>query len=207
MSVTIVLVLVTFLISYRAFNNPRVFHALKHHPYSEHRNREHYRLLSSGFVHGSWIHLLINLFVLYQFGPIVERIYENAFGVLPGRVLFTAIYLLTIIVADLPTFWKHKDNPSYAAIGASGAVSGVVFIYILYFPWAMLSLYGILPFPAIVGGIAYLVYSSWASKNRNDNIDHSAHFYGALFGISVTIALKPSIALLFAERFINGLPF
>ena len=193
MSVTLVICIVTFLISYQAFNNRNIIESLKHYPVAEHQNKEYYRMLSSGFVHGGWVHLLINLFVLYQFGPIVETILQQLFGTIMGPVIFLFMYLTTIIVADLPSFFKHKSNPSYAAIGASGAVSGVVFIYILFFPWTSLSLYGIIPFKAIVGGIAYLIYSSWASNNRNDGIDHSAHFYGAIYGILFMIVIYPKV--------------
>lgn len=207
MSISLLLCIVTGLISYQAFNNRQIIEKLKHHPVSEYQNKEYYRMLSSGFVHGGWMHLLINLFVLYSFGPIVEMEYDNIFGQILGPIVFLLMYLLTVIVADLPTYFKHKNNPSYAAIGASGAVSGVVFIYVLFYPWATLSLYGIIPFKAIIGGIAYLIYSSWASNNRNDGIDHSAHFYGAVFGMLFTVIFKPTILRDFASDIINGLPF
>jgi membrane associated rhomboid family serine protease len=207
MSVTLVICIVTFLISYQAFNNPSIIESLKHYPIAENRNKEYYRLLSSGFVHGGWMHLLINLFVLYQFGPIVENIMQQVFGVILGPILFVTMYLTTIIVADLPTYFKHKDNPAYAAIGASGAVSGVVFIYILFFPWTTLSLYGIIPFKAIIGGIGYLIYSSWASSNRNDGTDHSAHFYGAVYGILFMIILYPPSISRFLSEMQNILNF
>ncbi len=207
MSITIAICIITGLISFQGFNKQSVVDSLKHYPVAEHSNKEYYRLLSSGFVHGGWLHLLINLFVLYQFGPIVEMVYQEIFGEVLGPIMFLLMYLLTIIVADLPTFFKHKNNPSYAAVGASGAVSGVVFIYIIFFPWAQLSLYGIIPFRAIVGGIGYLIYSSWASKNRNDGIDHSAHFYGAVFGVLLTIAFKPTILTHFINELVNGFPY
>lgn len=191
MSITLAICILTFLISYQAFNKPEIIYKLRHYPIAEYQQKEWYRLLSSGFVHGGWIHLLINMFVLYQFGPIVESIFEEIFGQLIGAALFIILYLSTIVVADLPSYFKHKNNPNYSAIGASGAVSGIVFIYILFFPWTTLSLYGIIPFKAIVGGIAYLIYSSWASKNRNDGVDHSAHFFGALYGIIFMIAIYP----------------
>lgn len=206
MSISLALCVVTGLISYQAFNNRSIVESLKHHPYSEHRAKEYYRLLSSGFVHGGWFHLLINLFVLWQFGPIVEEYYGALFGSVVGPIVFLTMYLLTIVVADLPTFFKHKDNPQYAAIGASGAVSGVVFVYVLFNPWATLSLYGIIPFKAIIGAVAYLIYSSWASKNRSDGIDHSAHFYGAVFGMLFTIILKPNVISHFISEMTSGLP-
>ena len=207
MSISIALCIITGLISYQGFQNRSIVEKLKHHPVSEHNNKEYYRMLSSGFVHGGWFHLLINLFVLWQFGPIVEQQYGAIFGKLLGPLMFLLMYLSAIVVADLPTFFKHKNNPTYAAIGASGAVSGVVFAYVLFHPWARLALYGIIPFRAILGAVAYLVYSSWASKNRNDGIDHSAHFYGAVYGMLFTIISEPKVIGHFVDEIVNGLPF
>lgn len=207
MSISAAICIITGLISYQGFKNYNVINSLKHYPAVEHRSKEYYRLLSSGFVHAGWVHLLINLFVLYQFGPIVESIYAQIFGQTLGMFMFVFMYLSTIVVADLPTFFKHKNNPTYSAVGASGAVSGVVFIYILFFPWAELSLYGIIPFRAIIGGVGYLIYSSWASKNRNDGIDHSAHFCGAVYGILLTIAFKPSVIGHFITELTAGFPW
>ena len=207
MTITLALCIVTFLISFQGFNNYNIVDKLRHYPVAEHKNKEYYRFLSSGFVHGGWLHLIINLFVLYQFGPIVEEIYSQLFGPLWGPTIFLLVYLSTIVAADLPTFFKHKNNPGYSAIGASGAVSGIVFIYILFFPWAQLALYGIIPFRAIFGGIAYLIYSSWASKNQNDRIDHSAHFYGAVYGMVVTIILEPAVLNNFIHQLIDNWPY
>lgn len=201
MSITLIIIIVTGLISYKAFNDQNTFHTLKHYPVAEYQNKEWYRMLSSGFVHGSWLHLLINLYVLYIFGTQVESIYLGLFGELKGRLLYLVMYLLTIVIADLPTYFKHKNNPHYAAIGASGAVSGVAFNFILFYPWSTLYFYGIVPFPAIIGGVAYLAYSSWASKKSRDNIDHSAHFYGAIFGVLFTIALQPKVITIFIDQF------
>lgn len=206
MSITLILVIFCCLISYRCFNSPELFHKLKHWPYAEVQHKEWYRLFSSAFVHGSWIHLLINMFVLWQFGEYVEATFLQIFGEIMGRINYTLLFLVTAVLADIPTLLKHKDNPSYAAVGASGAVSGIVFVFILFQPWNMLYLYAIIPIPGIVAGALYLIYSSWASRNREDNIDHDAHFYGALFGIAFTILLKPELAVYFVER-LTDLPF
>lgn len=193
LSVTLVLIIVTALISIQAFSRHDMIHRLKHHPYSEVRNGEWYRLLTSGFVHGGWIHLLVNMFVLYFFGEYIERVFTGFWGDTTGRILFVVMYLLAIMAGDLPSLIRHRDNPGYASIGASGAVSAIVFIFILLNPWDMLYLYAIIPIPAIIAGIAYLWYSSWASRNRHDGIDHQAHFYGALFGVLFMIVLKPEL--------------
>ena len=197
LSITNVICIITFFISYQAFTNRTLFDNLKHYPVAESRNKEYYRFITSGFIHGSWIHLLINLFVLWQFGGYAEQIFVANLGAMKGGLMYTLMYILTLIAADIPSYLKHKNNPGYSAIGASGAVSGVVFVNILYAPWAWMYLYAVLPIPYIVAGIAYIIYSSWASNNRNDNIGHDAHLYGALFGIVFTIIAVPGIL----ERF------
>ena len=139
------------------------------------------------------------MFVLYEFGRRIEIYYLDFFGLQMGRMMYVAMYLLTIIAGDIPTLIKHRDNPNYGSIGASGAVSGILFIYILIHPWHTLSLYVIIPIPAIIAGIGYLWYSSWSSKRGTDRIDHLAHFYGAWLGMLFTVAFKPSLILDFVE--------
>lgn len=200
LSVTLVIVIVTALVSIQGFSKPGIVDKLKHYPYREMRNGEWYRLITSGFVHGGWLHLLINMFVLYEFGRIIEAHFLLLFGADWGRPVFVVFYLLAIVAGDSPTLFRQKDNPAYASIGASGAVSAVIFVFILFYPWELLYLYAILPIPAIVAGIGYLVYSSWASKRMNDNIDHLAHFYGAVFGVLFVIVLRPEMIRVFIEK-------
>lgn len=207
MNVTIIIVIITFIISMQGFQKPFYGQRLSHHPYSVAHNKEWYRLLTAGFVHGSWAHLLINMFVLWMFGERIELYYTQIWGDTLGRLYFLAVYLITIVGANLPSLLRFKDIPSYYSIGASGGVSGIVFIFILFHPWEKLYLYFIIPIYGIVAGILYLVYSHWASNNSQDNIDHRAHLYGAVLGMALTIALKPSLAILFVRRFIDGLPW
>lgn len=207
MSITLIIVGITVLISYFALENQGLSQQLRHSPYIESRNKEYWRMLTSGFIHGSWIHLGINMFVLYSFGREVEFQFLDYFGDTMGRINFLLLYLLAIIFADIPTFFKHKNNPHFASVGASGAVSAVLFVSILFDPWSTILLYAVIPIPAILGGVGYLIYSSWASKNSRDNIDHDAHFWGAVFGVLFAIALKPLFAIQFADRLINGFPF
>ncbi|MEM8907573.1 MAG: rhomboid family intramembrane serine protease [Bacteroidota bacterium] len=207
MSLTLVLIIVTCLISYQAFNNRSMFEQLLHSPYREAHSKEYYRFLTSGFVHGSPMHLLINMYVLYMFGQAVEYYLLQEFGPLMGRINFLVIYLLTIIFGDLPTFIKHRNNAYFSSVGASGAISGILMVFILFNPWAELLLFFIIPMPAILAGILFLVYSSWASKNTNDRIDHEAHFYGAVFGCLLCLVMKPSIFAEFLQRFQAGWPF
>ncbi|RMG78675.1 MAG: rhomboid family intramembrane serine protease [Bacteroidetes bacterium] len=207
MSVTLLIIILSVIVSYMCFNNPALFHQLKHNPYIEHRNKEYFRMLTAGFVHGNWTHLLINMFVLYQFGEYVEGQFDRLFGSLMGRVNYLLLYLLTIIFADAMTFVKHKNNPHFSSVGASGGVSGVLFVYVLFQPWSWLLLFFVIPIPAIVAAVLYLIYSSWASKNSPGIIDHDAHFYGAVFGFAFALLLKPALFSGFLERLVNQAPF
>ncbi len=185
-----------------------IFNKLKHYPIAEKRNKEFYRFLSSGFVHGSWMHLIFNMYVLYEFGEVVESLFVQIFGSF-GRIGYLLMYLAAIVVADIPSFLRHQNNPGFASIGASGAVSAVLFIFIMYSPLTELRFifFPFFGFPAIVLGIGYLIYSSWASNKGRDNIDHSAHFAGAIFGIIFIVVTHPQIVGRFMDTIQTSLPF
>lgn len=205
MNVTLLIIIITCIVSFICFENRALFEKLKHHPVSEANNGEWYRLISSGFLHADYFHLGINMYVLYGFGSFVESEYLHNFGETSGRFIYLILYLVMIILADIPSFIKHKNNYGYSAIGASGAVSGILFIFILLRPWATLKLYFAIPIPAIVFGVLYLLYSSWASKNARDNIGHDAHFYGAVAGMVLSAILLPGTLGSFFEQFVSGL--
>lgn len=187
---TISLILSIGVISIWAFSNPGLIDQGKHYPYVEHRQRSYHRWFTCGFLHANWLHLFLNVFVLWQFGTVVERMYQLKFGQFYGSLAFLIVYLLILLGSNYPTYIKHKNNPSYASIGASGAISGVLFIYILYFPTRLLFLFGLVPLPGIVFGLLYLYYSWWASKNTSDIIDHDAHYYGAVLGVVFGLLVK-----------------
>ncbi|HHB78182.1 MAG TPA: rhomboid family intramembrane serine protease [Saprospiraceae bacterium] len=191
-SVTQIIVGLTVLVSIGAFNNRELFGKLLHSPYIEVRDKDYYRFLSSGFIHADWIHLGINMFVLWQFGGIVEAYYKSRFGAELGGLYYLGLYFGAIIFGALPSYFKHKNNPSYRAIGASGGVSGVTLAYVVFQPWQNIYLYGIIGIPAVIAAILYLVYSSYAGKKNNDNIGHDAHFYGAVFGFIYTLVISPA---------------
>lgn len=207
MSITILIIIVTCIVSFVCFENRRLFDKLKHHPVSEANNNEWYRMISSGFVHADYIHLGFNMYVLYGFGSLVESVYLHHYGDTMGKVIYLLLYLVMIVLADIPSFIKHKNNYGYSAIGASGAVSGVLFIYIILSPWSRLELFFAIPIYAIVFGVLYLLYSSWASKNAKDNIGHDAHFYGAVAGMVLSAFLLPNILGNFIHRLTQDIPF
>ncbi len=207
MSLTLIIVILTSLISYNCFQDRQRFGNLLHSPYQEKRSNQYYRLLTSGFLHGSMGHLLINMYVLFIFGEVIENYFLSIFGEMLGRLYFLLLYILTIIAANIPTFLIHKDNAHFSSVGASGAVSGLIFVFILFLPWHMLLLFFVIPCPAIIAGILYLVYSSWAAKKGTDRIDHVAHFAGAVFGFLFTIVLEPAIFTNFLHALKTTAPF
>lgn len=200
MSVTLLICILTGLVSYQALHNGDMFYKMMHYPYQEHRFREYYRWLTGCFLHANWIHLFINLFVFYQFGEAVEGAYTAIFGQTMGRILFLILYLMSGVMANVITYLKQKDNQRFTAVGASGAVSGILMAYVIFGPWNWLGLFFIIPVPAFAAAILYLVYSSWAAKRPDSGrIDHEAHFWGAVFGLSFTIAIKPQLFLYFLD--------
>jgi membrane associated rhomboid family serine protease len=203
---TLLLVVVTCIISVICFQNQDYFQKLKHNPASEFRHGQYYRWFTSGFVHGDYIHLAVNMFVLYQFGSIVEHNLIVHLGQAAGSILFIVGYLLTVAMGDIPTYFRHRHNAYFSSVGASGGVSGVLFHYILLNPWSMLGLYGIIPVPAILFGVLYLWYSTWASRNQHDMIDHEAHFYGAVAGMLIAIVTRPSIFSEFLIKLVHDFP-
>ena len=152
------------------------------------------------------MHLFVNMFVLYEFGRPVESYLTYYFGTSGGSILYLMTYLLIIVMGDIPTYYKNRNNPYFASVGASGGVSGILFIFILLYPWSMLGLFAIIPVPAIVFGVLYLWYSTWASKNQNGNIDHEAHFYGAVAGMLIAVITRPEILPEFIDNLITNFP-
>jgi membrane associated rhomboid family serine protease len=199
---TYLIIAVTVGISLLAFQQEKIMRDWMHYPYWENRSGEYYRLLTSGFLHGDFMHLAFNMYALYGFGGLVESWFEvNVPG---GRYFYLLYYVLAIVLANLPTFQKNKDNPNFRSIGASGAVSAVVFSAILIMPQLELMIMFIpIPIKGWIFGILYLAYSSYASKNNNDAIDHEAHFWGAVFGFALPLVLQPALFSRFIGQIIG----
>ena len=203
MNVTIAIVAITCLVSWLAFNNRNLFDQLCHYPFAEFKRGEKYRWLTGGLIHADVFHLFINMYVLYEFGKMVEYYFTEVHGMTGGMMMYVAFYFFTLVLSNLPTYLKHRDNAHFRAVGASGATSAIVFSFIVFEPTAMLGLFFILPIPAVFFGILYLFYSSWAGKKNADNIDHEAHFYGAIAGFLFTIAMKPALFSLFIHKIVS----
>jgi membrane associated rhomboid family serine protease len=144
-------------------------------PYWMLKERDYSTLITSGFIHGDAAHLLFNSLTLFFFGPPLERRI--------GTDKFLALYFIGLLLSSLGTVYKQRNNPDYAALGASGAILAVLFAYIVYYPTQSIYLYFALPIPAVMFAFGYMAYSWWASRNRRDNINHDAHLDGALTGL------------------------
>ncbi|HSC53084.1 MAG TPA: rhomboid family intramembrane serine protease [Phnomibacter sp.] len=177
MSHTLIIIIVTALISFSAFSNAKMYNDLIMYPPAINRG-QYYRLLTSGFLHADTMHLIFNMLTLWFFGSVLEPYFAKNFG----QFSFLIFYLVAIIVSDIPTYLKHRNSSSYASLGASGGVSAILFAFIILAPWSTIYIW-FLPVPAIVFGVVYLVYSQYMAKKGADNINHDAHFWGAMFGI------------------------
>lgn len=209
-SVSLAILVITIIISVLGFNNPELQAKLLHNPFLANKRKEYYRLLSSGFIHNGWAHLGFNMLTFFFFGGVVEQVYVKNYGTLWGSAIFLGVYLVAIIISDLPSFFKYKDMPAYSSLGASGGVSAIVFASILFQPTSPLGLLFIpdLKIPAFVLGTLYVIYSYYQSKNSSDNINHSAHLYGAIAGFVISAILIPSaVSDFFAQLSLYRLPF
>ncbi|AZQ64091.1 rhomboid family intramembrane serine protease [Flammeovirga pectinis] len=193
MNLTIILIALNVGISYYAWQNPNILDKLMMQPYMVQKKNEWYRFITSAFVHGSWMHLLFNMFTLYFFGRNIEMwfLYILKDPIL-ASVAYFSLFIIGAIVADIPTYIKQRNNINYRSLGASGGVASIIFASIIYSPVNDICLYGILCFPGFIWGGIYLIYTQYQTKNLDSNINHSAHLYGALFGILYAIAIEPS---------------
>lgn len=203
--VTYVIIAITAITSYRAFNDPELKYKMLFRPIDISQKKEWYRFISNGFIHADMAHLFINMYVLYSFGSALELYFTSLFGAL-GTLYYLGLYLLAIPMSSTYSYFKHKDDYGYSALGASGAVSAVLFSFILINPTAKLRLFFVIPITAVIAGVLYLLYSHVMGKKNIDNIGHDAHFYGAVFGFIATIALKPSLFNRFIDIVANWLP-
>lgn len=196
MSLTLILIVATTLISFLAFNNQKIKYDLIFHPPSILQRHQYYRMVSSGLIHADFNHLLFNMFTLYFFGTAWENFYVNSLEINEGFYLI--LYFVAMIVANIPSLLKHRSDNRYFSLGASGAVSAVVFSMILISPWSTLYVF-FLPMPAIVFAVLYVGYSIYMDKKGGDNINHGAHLWGTAAGIIITLLLKPAIGGFFIE--------
>jgi membrane associated rhomboid family serine protease len=198
--ITLALVAVTALVSWQAWERPQWFDRLILWPPAIERQQQYDRLLTHGFIHADGMHLIFNMVTLYSFGQAMERYFSDRIGPV-GYLLF---YLSAIVIAILPTYMRHRHDPGYRSLGASGAVSAVLFASILLDPWMGIYLFLIpIPVPAFIFAGLYIGYSVWMDKRGGDNINHSAHLWGALYGVMFTVLQQPALAGQFLSRLVS----
>ena len=166
------------------FIAPRIIERCLFRPFEFARGQRRATIITSGFVHADMPHLLFNMIAFWSFGaPLEHRI---------GTPLFALLYAAGLLVSQIGTYRKHRNNPDYATLGASGAVSAVMFAYIVYSPTSkLMMLFFPVPVPAPIFGIAYLAYSIWSARNSRDRINHDAHLGGALAGLAFVAIFDP----------------
>ena len=189
-----IIIIITVIASYYVDRRPDLKYKFMLNPYKIAHNNEYFRFITSGFIHGGWMHLFFNMFTLYLFGSMLEPIFQYSLGS-AGSIYYVAFYIVAIVVADIPSFIKHRNNPGYNALGASGGTSAVVVSYIMFDP--LVSLRPILlpiPIPGFIFATLYMAYSYYMARNdQMDGIGHDAHFFGALFGVLASIGIQPDV--------------
>lgn len=198
MSTTLILIALTCAVSFTAMNNPKMIDALILWPPAISRKKEYYRLLTYGLIHADFMHLLFNMVTLYFFGRVTESFYTDVLGPFG----FAIFYVGGLLASILPTYYKHRDDSKYYSLGASGAVSAVLFAFILFAPWSTIYIY-VLPVPAIIYAVLYVAYSIYSERQGGDRVNHSAHLWGAAYGVLVTILLEPRIFPVFLSALAN----
>lgn len=198
--ITITIIIVTSLISYQAFRDYNIADKLIFQPAAV-RDGQWYRLFTYGLLHADFTHLIFNMFTFYLFGRSIEGYFKAFLGFTPGSIAFILLYVGGLIFSILPTYIKQKDNYYYKGLGASGAVSAVVFAYILINPMNFMGILFIpIMLPAFLFGFIFIYISMYLDKKQVGGINHSAHVTGGLFGVILTavafLALKQSNLLL-----------
>lgn len=199
---TIILIIANAVISVFAFRDrDKYFNAFAEWPYFIIKQKRYYQILTSAFLHADYIHLLFNMFTLFSFGMFLEKFYMVNYGTLTGSLYFIAIYFISLLIGSVLTLIFHYNNPDYVAVGASGAVSGVIFSFITFFPTAQVGVFFI-PMPAFIFAAIYIAVSIFGMKKNFGNIGHEAHLGSALGGFIATLILIPDALTVFKSHFL-----
>ena len=195
-TVTLILITIISLTSVFAFYQPNIMAQMQFSAFQVYHRNQYYRLVTHAFIHANWEHLIVNMIVLLSFGNLVERYFRGYFGD-QGVYYYLLLFFGSVIFSSLWSLYKQKNNYYYNAVGASGAVSAVLFAAIFFDPWSSIYFFGILPIPGIIFGGLYLYYSWYMSRKNIDNIGHDAHFLGAVFGFCLPIIISPALFMEF----------
>ena len=192
--VTLISILITVAVSILCYTGRLDINALMFNAYDIRHRKQWHRMFSYGLVHGGWGHLIFNMLTLYFFGPVVEQYFTAAFGATAGVILFVVLYVSAIAVSTAGDLLKYKDDYNYNAVGASGAVSAILFASILFEPKMGIYIFMIpIPVPGYIFAPLYLLYCWYMAKRNMDNIGHTAHFWGAVYGLVFPLLCKPEI--------------
>jgi membrane associated rhomboid family serine protease len=197
--ITLILIAITAIVSWMAFNNRKLADRLILWPPALRRNRQYDRLVTYGFIHADLGHLVFNMVTLYFFGRQIEAVMTQVTG---SMLTYPLFYLAALAVSILPSYIKNQDNPNYLSLGASGAVSAVLFAFILLSPWTII-LVLFIPAPAIIYAVFYVGYSVWMDRRGGDHVNHSAHLAGAAFGVMFMLIMEPSVLQIFIQQLLN----
>lgn len=197
--ITFIIIAITVVVSILGFSNTNIISKFQFNAVKVLREDEYHRLVSHAFIHANWPHLIINMLVLYIFGRHVETYFRIFFNE-KETIFFILLYLGGVLFSNVYALIKHRNNYYYNAVGASGAVSSILFAYIFFDPWRELLFMGIIPMPGIIFAFGYLVYSYFMAKNKKDNVAHDAHFLGALFGFILPVILEPRLLQIFIDK-------
>ena len=199
--VTITLLFANAAISIWAmYANPVYFEKFAERPYEIVYHRKIYQVVTSAFLHADWMHLFFNMFALYSFGVVLERLFVANLGVTLGSVYYFLVYIISMLSGSLLTIIFHFKNPNYVAVGASGAVSGIIFSFILFFPTSTIGFFFV-PMPAFIFAILYVGASVYGMKTRFGNIGHESHLGGAIGGVISTFLLVEGAFRFFLSHF------
>jgi membrane associated rhomboid family serine protease len=193
--ITLSIVIITVLTSLKAFNDPMLRGKMMFNPYVIKNDKQYLRFISSGLIHADYMHLIFNMYALYTFGTMLESTFMGIFGAI-GGLFYVLLYVLGLIASHTLSYIKHHNYPGYNSLGASGAVSAIIFSFILIYPITG-RIWGI---PSVIIGVLYLMYSQYMAEKNIDNIGHDAHFAGAIFGVLFTIAIRPQFAIEFIQK-------
>lgn len=203
LTITLIIIVATVVVSLMANSNTDLYAKMMFNPYQVVHRKEWYRVISHGFIHdkNSLLHLIFNMYVLYSFGGMAEQILAQKLGVF-GLVFYVILYFGGMIVASIPSIVKHKDNYHYNSVGASGAVSAVLFAMVALHPVLMDIGILFLPFkmPSIIFGVLYLAYEMYMQKRGGTNIAHDAHIWGAIYGVVITLLFVPNAIINFINE-------
>jgi membrane associated rhomboid family serine protease len=200
MTITIIIISVTVLVSVLSFNKIELFDKLKFNAYDVRHSNQWYRFFSYGFLHAGWVHLFINMLVLYSFGAIVETYFKFYFP-LKYILYYLLLYIGGLLLSIIPAYGKNKNDVFYNAVGASGAIAAVLFSSIILYPTGKIFFFFIpIGIPSPIFGVLYIAYEIYMSKKANDNIGHDAHLWGAIFGVIFTIAIRPQFFISFLQQ-------